>query len=56
MGPRFVNMDRDTPLLLPPNLRDWLPADQRVPFIWDAVDQLDLRAAKVNGRGTGSAP
>jgi hypothetical protein len=27
MGPRFVNIDRDTPLLLPPNLRDWVPAD-----------------------------
>lgn len=54
MGPRFVNIDRDTPLLLPPNLRDWLPADHLVHFIGDAVDQLDLRAAKVNGRGTGS--
>ena len=54
MGPRFVNMDRDTPLLLPLNLRDWLPTDHLVHFILDAVDPMDLRAAKVNGRGTGS--
>jgi len=25
MPARFVNIDRDTPLLLPPNLRDWVP-------------------------------
>ena len=35
---RFVIIDRDTPLLLPPNLRDWVPADHRVHFILDAVD------------------
>ena len=38
-GPRFVNIDRDTPLLLAPNLRDWLPANHLVHFILDAVDQ-----------------
>jgi transposase len=54
MGPRFVNIDRDTPLLLPPNLRDWVPADHLVHFILDAVDALDLRRIKVNTRGTGS--
>jgi transposase len=54
MGPRFVNIDRDTPLLLPPNLRDWVPADHLVHFILDAVDALDLRQVKVNTRGTGS--
>jgi transposase len=54
MSPRFVNIDRDTPLLLPPNLRDWVPADHLVHFILDAVDVLDLRRIKVNTRGTGS--
>jgi transposase len=53
MGPRFVNLDRDTPLLLPPNLRDWVPADHLAHFILDAVEALDLRQAKVNQRGTG---
>ncbi len=53
MGPRFVNIDRDTPLLLPPNLRDWLPADHLAHFVVDAVEALDLRQVKVNERGTG---
>ena len=54
MATRFVPIDRDTPLLLPPNLRDWVPADHLVHFIVDAVDALDLRQLKVNTRGTGS--
>jgi len=54
MASRFVSIDRDTPLLLPPNLRDWVPADHLVHFIIDAVDALDLRQVKVNTRGTGS--
>ena len=54
MATRFVSMDRDTPLLLPPNLRDWVPADHLVHFILDAVDSLDLRQVRVNTRGTGS--
>jgi transposase len=53
MGPRFVNIDRDTPLLLPPNLRDWVPADHLAHFVVDAVEALDLRQVKVNARGTG---
>ena len=54
MATRFVTIDRDTPLLLPPNLRDWVPADHLVHFILDAVEALDLRQVKVNTRGTGS--
>jgi len=54
MAIRFVPIDRDTPLLLPPNLRDWVPADHLVHFILDAVDALDLRQVRVNTRGTGS--
>jgi transposase len=53
MGPRFVNIDRDTPLLLPPNLRDWVPADHLAHFVVDAVEAMDLRQVKVNTRGTG---
>ena len=53
MGPRFKHLDRDTPLLLPPNLRDWLPADHLVHFVLEAVETLDLRGFRVNERGTG---
>ncbi len=54
MATRLVSIDRDTALLLPPNLRDWVPADHLVHFVLDAVAALDLRQAKVNERGTGS--
>ena len=54
MGPRFVNIDHDTPLLLPPNLRDWVPRDHLAHFIWDAVETLDLRQVRVHVRGPGS--
>ncbi len=53
MPARFVNIDHDTPLLLPPDLRDWIAPDHMVHFIMDAVAALDLSAAHVNGRGTG---
>ena len=53
MPARFVNIDHDTPLLLPPDLRDWIPRDHPVHFIMDAVGELDLRGARVNERGTG---
>ena len=55
MAARFVNIDHDTPLLLPPDLRDWLPKDHLVHFIMDAVDLIDVSRARVNERGTGSA-
>ena len=54
MSTRFVNIDRDTALLLPPDLRDWVPANHLAHFILDAVESIDLRQAKVNTRGTGN--
>jgi transposase len=38
----FLRGDRDQPFLLPPDLRDWLPAGHLAWFILDMVDQLDL--------------
>jgi transposase len=55
MAAKFVNIDRDTPLLLPPDLRDWVGADHMVHFIMDAVEALDMSRVRVNERGTGSA-
>src|SRR5262245_12115585 len=55
MNPRFVTVDRDTPMLLPPDLRDWVADDDLVHFLVDALPLLDLSAAAVNWRGTGSA-
>ena len=36
-------------MLLPPDLRDWVPASHIVHFVMDAVKLLDLGSAKVNG-------
>ena len=54
MSARFVNLDRQTPMLLPCDLRDWVPADHIVHFILDAVAELPRHHFHVNHRGTGS--
>ena len=46
MPARFVNIDHDTPLLLPPDLRAWVPPDHLVHFIMDAAGELDLGGAR----------
>ena len=53
MGARFVRVDHDTQFLLPPDMRQWVPKDHLVHFIMDAVEELEVRAARVNQRGTG---
>ena len=55
MAARFVTIDYDTPLILPPNLRDWVPADHLAHFVLDVVEEMDLRQVRVNERGTGDA-
>ena len=54
MSLRFVNVDRETPMLLPADLREWVQRDDLVHFIVDAVAVLDVSSASVNRRGTGS--
>jgi len=54
MPARFVTVDRQTPMFLPCDLRDWLPAGHIVHFILEAVEQLPLGHFRVNHRGTGS--
>lgn len=41
-------------MLLPVDLRDWVPEDDLVHFVIEAVDRLPLTIFKVNQRGTGS--
>ena len=53
MSARFVNIDRDTPLLFPEDLRKWVPENHIVHFIIDAVMKLDIRNFKVNENGSG---
>jgi transposase len=53
MSERLVNVDRETPLLLPVDLRDWVPGDDLVHFVINAVETMKLSALSVNRRGTG---
>lgn len=43
---RFKEFAPDQLLLLPPDMREWLPADHLVWFIRDIVNELDLRAIR----------
>lgn len=52
---RYVNVDRNTPMLLPPDLREWIEEDDLAHFILAAVEGADLSLAKTNKRGSGSA-
>jgi hypothetical protein len=38
MAVRFVTVDRETQLLLPPDMREWVPENHLSQFILDAVD------------------
>ena len=42
-------------LLLPHDLREWVPEDDLAHFVVEAVERVDLGAFKVNWRGTGKA-
>jgi hypothetical protein len=45
MATRFVNIDRDTPLLLPPDLRDWVPADH-----WPTTSNASITSERCSKR------
>ena len=53
MSARFVNLDRQTPMFLPCDRREWVPADHLVHFILDAVEHIPTGHFHVNHRGTG---
>jgi transposase len=53
MAQNFIPCHRDQDLLLPPSLRDWLPAGHLVWFVLDAVAEMDLGAFYASYRGDG---
>src|SRR5829696_7345161 len=54
MPARFVNIDRQTPMFLPCDLRQWVPEHHIIHFIIDAVEQLPTSHFHINHQGTGS--
>jgi transposase len=55
MPQNFIESRREQGFLLPPDVRDWLPADHLAWFVIDAVGQMDLSAFygsyRADGRG-----
>ena len=55
MSPNFLPCERDQQLLMPTDLREWLPEDHLAWFVLDAVEELDLepfyRAYRDDGWG-----
>src|SRR6185312_908217 len=54
MAARFINLDRQTAMFLPCDLRDWVPAGHIVHFILEAVEQIPTDQFRVNHLGSGS--
>src|ERR1700758_3818210 len=54
MAERLVNVDRQTAMLLPPDLREWVADNELAHLIVEAVELCDLRGAQLNVRGSGS--
>ena len=55
MAVRLKILDRETPMLLPPDMRDWIPDNHMVHFLIDAVERLSEDAFLFNHRGTGDS-
>ena len=52
MAEDFRPLDRDTPMLLPASIQEWLPEQHLARFVVDIVEQLDL--SEITSRYTGS--
>jgi transposase len=53
MAQNFIECDREQAFLMPPSLRDWLPADHLAWFVIESVDRLDLEAFYADYRADG---
>src|SRR5439155_12235411 len=53
MGQNFLTCDRDQPLLLPPDLHDWLDEDHLAWFVIEAIEELDLENFYASYRADG---
>ena len=47
-------MDRETPLLMPPSIQEWVSEDDMARFVVDAVSVVEEDCCRINWRGSGS--
>ena len=52
---KFIESDPSQALLLPVDLREWVPADDLSHFVLAAVERVPMHRFRVNERGSGSA-
>jgi hypothetical protein len=55
MGQNFIEYAREQGFLLPPDVREWLPADHLAWFVLDAVADVNLEAFYAAYRTDGHA-
>src|SRR5712691_5863544 len=53
MAQNFLTCDREQPLLLPPDLHDWLEEDHLAWFVIEAIEELELDAFYASYRADG---
>src|SRR6059036_420635 len=53
MGQNFLTCDREQPLLLPPDLHDWLQEDHLAWFVIQSIEELELDAFYASYRSDG---
>jgi len=50
----FVPADRRQSMLLPPDLKDWVPEDDLAHFVIESVEAMPMEAFRVNPHSGGS--
>jgi transposase len=54
MAERLVNVDPETPMLLPVDMRDWVSKNDLLHFVISTVEPMELGSVRVHTRGRGS--
>ncbi len=55
MSARYISIDRNIPMLFPPDLREWVSPDDPVHYIIEVMEGLPCPGLHSNERGSGSA-
>ena len=56
MARQFKRVDRDQPMMLPENMRDWVGTDHLVWFVIDVIEGLDTTALRGLGKPGSGRP
>lgn len=54
MALRLISIDRETPMLMPPSIQEWVAEDDMARLVVDAVGMVGEHETRLNWRGSGS--